>query len=885
MCRFRTAARGRSLIGVKVDRVAESPEAVRARLGAPSGGWSSAQAAAQLQSVGENRLEPASRRSWPALLARQFLSPIEIILIAATVLAGFLGDWTDSFIILAILLLSGILGFVQEHNAGRAVQALLATVEVTSAVRRDGELRSVPLTQVVPGDVAVVGAGDLIPGDCLVLEANGLTVDESALTGETFPVDKRPRRAGAVPSPGDAADDVVSLGTHVASGSGTLLVVDTGRATRVAAIAQRLASRPAKTRFESGMTRFGLLLTRAMVVLVVIIFVINLLLQRPPIDAALFSLALAVGLTPQLLPAIVAIGLSQGARAMARKRVIVRRLDAIEDIGSMTVLCSDKTGTMTAGEIRLGSAVMIDGSDAPRVAALAALNAGLQTGWKNPIDDAILAAHPLPADATRLGEVPYDFQRKRVSVLTRDGAHGEPVLITKGALDAVLDVCARVQTPGGVVPLDGARATVERAFADLSAQGYRVLGVATRGMPPDRAPTPSDETGLTLIGLLTFADPVKPGATDTLARLAESGVSVRMVTGDNRLVAAHVAAEVGLDTTTVYTGDDIDLSGDAALARAVDAVHVFCELNPVQKERVIRAFRRAGNTVGYLGDGINDAPPLHAADVGITVDTAVAVARQSAAVVLLDKDLAVILDGVRQGRRTFANTMKYIFVTTSANFGNMLSMAVAAAVLPFLPLLAGQILLVNLLSDLPAMAIAADKVDESQLRRPQQWDLRLIRTFMIVFGALSSVFDLLTFAVLRLVFDAGAAEFRSAWLLGSILTEVGVLFILRTRGPFYRSRPGTGLLVISAVVVAMTLWLPFSPVAAPLQLVPVPLPLLAFIVGITLAYLLANEVAKRVFWKWRGERMPRHPSPRDPSPGDPSPRDQGPAALPRGGRG
>ncbi|MBX3099011.1 MAG: magnesium-translocating P-type ATPase [Salinibacterium sp.] len=830
-----------------------------ARFGSAREGLTAARAAVNLEQFGANRLDAQRDASAWRLLARQFVSPIELILVAATILSGVLGDWTDALIILVILLLSGLLGFAQERNAGAAMKALLSTVEVSAVVVRNGARIDIPISGVVPGDIAIVAAGDLIPGDCRVLTATGFTVDESALTGEAFPVEKLP---GVLPasSPLASRSNSAFLGTHTASGTGVLLVVHTGRQTEIATISARLGSRPPQTGFERGMTSFGLLLTRLMVIFVVAIFVINLLLQRTLVDSALFSLALAVGLTPQLLPAIVSISLAQGARMMAAKRVIVRRLDAIEDFGSMTVLCSDKTGTMTAGEIQLDEATTVSGMPSAEVAALASLNAGLQTGWKNPIDEAILAAHPLPGDVARLDELPYDFLRKRLSVLVDRGVADEATLITKGALESVLAVCTHVETATGVVPIERVADDIRQRFASLSASGFRVLGLATRTLPATHKAVLGDEAGLTLVGLLTFADPVKSDATSTLMDLASSGISVRMVTGDNRLVATHIASQVGLDVSTVYTGKDVDAIGDVALARAVLPVHVFSELNPVQKERVVRAFRAAGHVVGYLGDGINDSPPLHAADVGITVNTAVAVAKQAAAIVLLDKDLKVILDGVRQGRRTFANTMKYIFMTTSANFGNMLSMAIAATILPFLPLLAGQILLINLLTDLPATTIATDSVDEPQLRRPQSWNVRLIRNYMIVFGVLSSVFDLATFAVLRWGFHAEAPEFRSAWFLGSILTEVGVLFILRTRGPFYRSRPSRWLALSSATVAVVAVAIPYSPVAGVLDLVPIPGELLGLVFVITVGYMFATELVKHLFWARSMSRRSTHPA-------------------------
>ncbi|MDQ1560811.1 MAG: P-type Mg2+ transporter, partial [Actinomycetota bacterium] len=812
-------------------------------------GLTTSQAAATLQRVGPNTLGTSRQTSDLRLLARQFLSPIIIILVVATVLAWVLGDPVDSIIILVIILLSGLLGFFQERGAGRAIAALLAVVEITVRILRDGAAQDVPMTGVVPGDVAQLSAGDLVPGDSLVLASNGLQLDESALTGETFPVEKIPGTSPAN-SALNARTNMVFLGTHVASGSGTVLVVGTGASTEIGRVSARLETAPPKTGFEKGLTSFGLLLTRIMLVLVVVIFVVNLILGRQIIDSVLFSLALAVGLTPQLLPTIVSISLAQGARAIAKKRVIVRRLDSIEDFGSMSVLCSDKTGTMTQGMVVLDSAIGLDGRPSANVGRLAYLDASLQVGLKNAIDDAIIAGVKCDVSGVvKLGEIPYDFNRRRLSVLAQDGA-GAPTLISKGALDAVLEVCTTArQSDGSVVPLAKVNDAVQKLFLDLSNGGYRVLGVATRELAGAKTCVLGDEAQMTLVGFVTFADPAKSDAAQTLADLAANGISVRMLTGDNRLVAAHIANQVGLEAKTVLTGTDIDALDDAHLASSAAGVSVFAELNPIQKERIVRALRASGQVVGYLGDGINDSPALHAADVGISVDSAVAVAKEAAAIVLLDKDLAVLLDGMKQGRRTFANTMKYIFMTTSASFGNVLSMAIAAVLLPFLPLLASQILLINLLTDLPATFIATDSVDEAQLRRPQHWNVRLIRNYMIVFGALSSIFDLTTFAVLEWGFHAGESEFQSAWFLGSILTEVSVLFILRTRRPFFRSRPSKWIVLTSILVAVLALAILYTPLSKPLDLEPVSLPLLGIVVLITLVYLTANELTKRVFWK------------------------------------
>ncbi len=827
----------------------ETPDQVLAALGSTERGLTSAQAAAKLAEVGPNTLGPVRQASWARLLARQFLSPIVLILVAATVLAWILGDAVDSAIILVIILISGLLGFFQERGAGRAIAALLAVVEVRVGVLRDGAIAQVPITAIVPGDVAQLAAGDLVPGDSLVLSSNDLQLDQSVLTGETFPVEKQP---GTSPASSEltARDNMLFLGTHVASGSGTVLVVGTGRSTEIGSVSDRLSSAATRTGFEKGLTSFGFLLTRIMLVLVVAIFIVNLLLQRPPLDSVLFSLALAVGLTPQLLPAIVSISLAQGARVIAKKRVIVRRLDSIEDFGSMTVLCSDKTGTMTQGEVVLDRALAVDGQPSKGTERLAYLNALLQVGLRNPIDDAILAGISCDVSGVvKLDEIPYDFTRRRLSVLVKDGQDA-PLLVSKGALDAMLGVCTNAAAAdGSLVPLESVRDAIHRLFVELSDHGYRLLGIATRTLPGAESAEVPDEAGMTLVGFVTFADPAKPDAAQTLADLASNGVSVRMLTGDNHLVAAHIANEVGLDTRTVLVGSDIDALDDAALVHSAADVAVFAELNPIQKERIVKAIRASGQVVGYLGDGINDSPALHAADVGISVDSAVAVAKEAAAIVLLDKDLGVLLDGMKQGRRTFSNTMKYIFMTTSASFGNVLSMAIAAAVLPFLPLLASQILLINLLTDLPATFIATDSVDEAQLRHPQHWNVRLIRNYMLVFGALSSVFDLTMFAVLEWGFQASVTEFRSAWFLGSILTEVAVLFALRTRRPFFRSRPSKWIVIASAVVIAITVGLLYSPLAAPLGLVPIPLPLLLIVVLITLVYFGANELTKRIFWK------------------------------------
>jgi P-type Mg2+ transporter len=807
------------------------------------GGLTSDAALLRRGSAGPSVHDPARGHRGARLFVAQFESPIIAILATATVLSMVLGDIADGVIILAIIVASGLLGFWQEHTAGRAVDALLAQVRVHAEVLRDGREVSVSIDEIVTGDVVVLRAGDIIPGDGRVVAAQNLVVDEATLTGESFPTEKSPARP-SIETPPRERSDVAFLGTHVVSGTGKLLIVATGVATEFGAMATRLSGPRITTRFEQGLTAFGFLLLRAMAVLVATIFVTNLILDRPLVESLLFSLALAVGLTPQLLPAIVAVSLSTGARLMATEQVIVKRLDAIEDFGSMTVLCTDKTGTLTAGAASLHQAIGLTGSPSDEVLRLARLNAALERGFSNPLDAAIMVgAHPIDADLG-LDEVPYDFERRRLSVLVDEQPR---VMVTKGAFAEMLAVCAFADVDGVNVPIESAHDRITEAFADLSSEGFRVLAVATKVLPERTTIGVADEAEMVLRGLLAFVDSPKPGATAAIGDLAALGISVRLITGDNHLAARHVAAAVGLRTDNAITGSQIARLDSASLAAAVRDVHVFAEVDPVQKEQIVAALRAAGETVGFLGDGINDIAALHAADVGISVDTGVDVAKQSAAIVLLDKSLDVIADGVRLGRRTFANTQKYVRVTTSANFGNMLSMAVAAAWLPFLPLLPRQILLLNFLSDVPGMTIAADDVDPESIGRPRSWDIGSIRSFMIVFGLVSSIFDMLTFMTLRIGFDADADLFRSAWFIESTATELAVMLVLRTNRPFWRSRPGRALLGTSALTAIAVVAIPYTPLADPLGLVGVPIRIMAALVGLTAMYVAVNEIAKRRF--------------------------------------
>jgi Mg2+-importing ATPase len=827
-------------------------EQLLAQLHADAGGLSAAEAAARLQRYGPNAFDGAKRAGVLGLYINQFKSPLVLILIVASAVSLLASEWVDAAVVLVVVFGSTILGFAQEYIASNAIEELRSQVVITSTVLRGGAALTLPSAQVVPGDVVLLAAGSLVPADAVVLEARDFFVTQAVLTGETFPVEKL---AGVAPAQAGLTERVncVFMGTSVRSGTARALVAATGKATVFGQIAGKLALRPPLTDFERGIQRFGYLLTRIMLVMVMVVLAINIFMARPPIASLLFALALAVGLTPELLPAIISITLSHGAKRMARLGVIVRRLDAIENLGSMDVLCTDKTGTLTAGVVQLDGAVDVQGQPSAAVLRLATLNARFQTGMANELDQAVSAAADkdgvVLAGASKVDEIPYDFARKAMSVVAADGG-GVRTLVTKGALDNVLAMCASVRTAAGPAPLDAAaRAQIEARYDRWSGEGFRVLGVASRVVDQRGGSyTRADECGLCFAGFLLFLDPPKADALQTIADLAQRGVQLKMITGDNRKVARHVALAVKLPVAVTLTGRELNGMSDEALLHAAQHATVFSEVDPNQKERIILALRKTGHVVGYMGDGINDAPALHAADVGISVDTAVDVAKDAADFVLLRKDLGILRLGIDEGRRTFANTLKYILTTISANFGNMFSMAVASVFLPFLPLLASQILLNNFLSDIPAATIASDNVDAEWVARPRRWDTVFIRNYMVLFGLVSSVFDFLSFGLLLWVFQAAPEEFRTGWFIESVLTELVIALVVRTRGPFWRSRPGRLLLATTAGVIALTLALPYLPGISVFGFVPLPAPLMAAMIALTLAYVAAAEVAKKFFY-------------------------------------
>ncbi len=831
-------------------------EALFTTLSSTSSGLTEKAAADRLNKTGPNTLNLRKKDTPFLLFLNQFKSPIVLILLAATVISAFVHDWTDAAIILAIVLGSALLSFTQEFNASNAARQLRLQVSLKARVLREGKEQSLSVELLVPGDVVLLSAGSIIPADGILFEAKDFFVNQAILTGETFPVEKK---TGAVPIDASLSGrtNCVFMGTTVRTGSGKALIIETGARTNFGQIAGRLALRPPETEFERGIRHLGYLLTEVMFVLVVAIFAINVFFHKPILDALLFSVSLAVGLTPQLLPAIININLSKGSATMAAKGVIVRRLASIENFGSMDILCTDKTGTLTLGVVKLDGAYNPNAMNSEDVLRAAWLNAHFQTGIVNPLDEAILQGSTLQVDEeAKVDEIPYDFIRKRLSIIvTGDqfpfpGEKSTHTLITKGAFENVLDVCESVLVGSRITRIgEGTKKQLRSRFSAWSAQGYRVLGVAVRPAEKKDGYTRDDEKGMSFLGFLLFYDPPKPGIGETINRLEKMGVNLKMITGDNRLVAEHIAQSIGLSSPSLLTGSELADMHDEALWHAANRTAIFAEVVPNQKERIILALKKTGHVVGYLGDGINDAPSLHSADVGISVDNAVDVAKEAADFVLLKQDLNVLEQGILQGRRTFANTLKYIFMATSANFGNMFSMAGASLFLPFLPMLPKQIMLINFLTDLPEMAIAGDQVDENFIQRPQRWNVGFIRRFMLVFGTLSSLFDYATFALLLLGLKTSQESFHTGWFLESILSAALVVFAIRTRLPFNKSHPSHTMLVVTGLVALVTLVLPYTPLAAILGFTPLPWHYLIILAGIVAIYFISAEFIKRWFYR------------------------------------
>ncbi|MDD4081161.1 MAG: magnesium-translocating P-type ATPase [Eubacteriales bacterium] len=811
------------------------------------------EAADRLSLYGPNAL--TQRRQFSAI--RAFLSqvgnPLVLVLIFAAAVSLLAGEWIDAGIVIVIVLISSLLSFLQEYSASHAVEELRSKITIKTTVIRDGKENEIPAQNLVPGDIVLLSSGSLVPADGALLSANSFYVNQAVLTGETFPVEKRAAPSGEMATLTEQTN-VAFMGTNVRSGTARMLVVQTGAATQYGRIAGSLLEKPEETEFERGIRGFGLLLTRIVLVLVLAVLAVNLLLKKPIIDTLLFAIALAVGIAPELLPAIMNINLSKGAQAMAKSGVIVRRLNAIENLGSMDILCTDKTGTITQGVVNLDSALDYQGKPSDEVMRWACLNASLQTGIRNPLDEAIMRqAQKHTAGMDKLAEIPFDFTRKRLSVVVdKDPGSGvEPFLITKGALENILAVCSIVKTAEGDRALDkNGLDRINQQFTQWSGQGFRVVGIAVKPVArQEKYSAADDEQGMAFMGFLLFFDPPKEGVAQTIAGLKELGVDVKVITGDNHLVARHVAQAVGLASDRVLSAKELDALSNDALTRVALETSVFAGVDPNQKERIIHALKRSGHVVGYMGDGINDAPALISADIGISVDTAVDVAKEAADFVLLKKDLNVLIAGIREGRRTFANTLKYIYTTISANFGNMLSMAGASLFLPFLPLLAKQILLNNFLSDIPAIGVPGDAVDPELVEKPRQWNLRGIRNFMIIFGLVSSLFDYAAFGLLMLVARAKEPMFQTGWFVESLLTELVVALVVRTRRLSWQSRPGRLLMILTLFVAVVTFALPYLPFAGILGFTPLPAWLMLSLAAITVLYAGAVEITKKMYYR------------------------------------
>ena len=822
------------------------------KLNTDENGLSSREAEKRIDKYGQNILEERRSSSNLEMFINQFKNPIIIILIFAAFLSIFLKDYTDGIIILIIIMISSLLSYSHESKANNAVKKLLSSVSVTSSVLRDGKFEEIDNAMLTVGDIIKVKTGDMIPADCLIIEANSLSMDESSLTGETFPVEKNNQKV--------SADTVLSnrknslwMGTHVISGSGRAVIVNLAKDSEFGKITASLGEKDSATDFEKGIKSFGNLILHVTTFLIGLIFVFNIFLNKPFLESFMFALALSVGLTPQMLPAIISVNLSQGAKRMSEQGVIVKKLNAIENFGSMTVMCSDKTGTITQGKVKLDGALDCNGNKSDNIYRLAAINSYFQEGYANPIDSAILDTRTDDfSNYEKLSEIPYSFETKLLSVIVRTDRNSSVrnIMVTKGALTNVLDVCKTYEnSDNSVGNIEDVKSQILDMFDKYSSQGYRVLGIAYKLIEDDADVKSQKAEDMIFAGLLLFIDPLKDDIKDVVAEMNRLGVSLKMITGDNHLIAKNIGAQIGLNPGKILLGDELDSYSISQLNKKVLDIDIFAEISPNQKEKIIMAYKQAGEIVGYMGDGINDSPAIKQADVGVSVNTAADTAKDAASIVLLKNSLKVLISGINEGRRTFINTLKYIFIATSANFGNMFSMAGASLFLNFLPLLPKQILLTNLMTDFPSLQIASDSVDEEWLKRPVKWDMKFIKKFMILFGIISSVFDYMTFAVLLFIFKANEETFHTGWMLESIISAMVVMIIVRTARPVFASRPNSKLLIAIVGVAVALLAIIYSPINIYLGLISLPIKLLLALLGVSLIYALTAEILKKSFYE------------------------------------
>lgn len=780
------------------------------------------------------------------LFIGQFKSPLMLLLIGAAIISAFLGDTSDVFIILFIVLSTGIMSFVQEHNAESVVRKLQSMITLKSSVFRDNVLQEILSSEIVPGDVIEIKTGDIIPADCLLIECNELQMNESSLTGESFPVAKR---LGIVEANAEISkrSNAVWEGTNIVSGKGIALVINIGNATVFGNIVENTTIvKP--TVFEKGIKDFGFLLMKITLLLSSFILVVNIVNHKSIIESALFALALAVGMAPELLPAITTIAMSAGAKRMLAKKVIVKKLASIQNLGEINLLCTDKTGTITEGNISIVSILNGLGAICDYTKSLAVWNASLESGYSNPIDNSLrelkLESDILP---TKIGEIPYDFNRKQISIGIDTGS--EQLLISKGAFSQIIERCTNIRLQDGSnAPIESYLTQINELYTDFGTRGYRVIGISYKNISSNNVITKNDECSMVFAGFILLEDPVKAGIQEAIESLSKLNIGLKIITGDNKNIALTIAKRIGIENPIVITGAELEATSSAELENSVTTVHIFAEVEPLEKDKIIRLLQK-NYAVGYMGDGINDVAAINAADVGISVENAVDVAREAADFVLLEKDLNVLVEGIKEGRKTFANTLKYIFINTGSTFGNMFSVAIASLILPFLPMLPKQILLTNFITDFPYLSVASDNVDEEQLKNPGKWDLKLIQKYMIIFGLHSSIFDVLTFLILYYVLKVKESAFQTCWFIESILTELFILFIIRTHKNFFKSTPSKYLLYLSLLGLILTLTLPFMPFAQEVGLSPIPLKNLMIMLAIVATYIITADLLKVWFFK------------------------------------
>ena len=847
----------------------------------PKNGLSSSEANERLSKYGHNIINAHRKtNSSLSLFISQLKSPIIIIFIFTALLTLILEEVENASIILSIVLISSFLGFWQEKNASNAIDKLLSIIKIKSTVLRNGIIEDIPTEDIVPGDIVILNSGDKIPADCKILESKDLFINESTLTGETYPTEKLDSVLLSKNTPLRNRTNSLFMGTFVVSGTAKALVIHSGRETELGAISNRLAVRQ-ETEFQKGIKTFGYFLVEITLILVISVLVINVYLGRSVLESFLFSLALAIGLTPQLLPAIISVNLSHGAKRMANEKVIVKRLESIENLGSMDILCTDKTGTITRGEMKIHSFLDINRNNNEKVFLYAYLNAIYETGFENPIDKSIKDYKRLDisSDYSKIDEIPYDFIRKRLSIVVSYSDNNSlptnlesknNILITKGALPNILDICSFVEmTDGKIQDIYKLKDKIKDTFKEFGDKGYRVIGIAyklieekptTRHLSSNHSQSSinssthtylinkDDESNMIFLGFILFFDPLKSGITESLKSIQKLGVSIKIISGDNKYVAKYVAHQIQLTNPAIMTGEEMHHMSSHSLTQKIKDVDIFAEIEPNQKEQIILALRKSGNVVGYMGDGINDTPALHAADASISVDTATDIVKEAADFVLLEKDLMVLAKGIEEGRRTFANTLKYIFMATSANFGNMFSMAGVSLFLPFLPLLPKQVLLVNLLTDIPEMAISTDNVDKEMIEKPRKWNIKFIQKFMLYFGLLSTLFDYITFITLLIILNLSIEQFRTMWFIESVISAASIVLVIRTRGNFYKNRPSKYLIIFTLAIIAVVILVPYTIIGEIFGFVPPQLDYLVIIGGIVLAYVIMGEIVKKKFY-------------------------------------